>query len=76
MTEVQILWSINTGLLGVLFYFVKTYFTKLDSKMDKKVDEKSCNERHLAQTVNCNSLMRHKHAPKNDYGTGGEVILP
>ena len=76
MTNIQILWSVNTGLLAILFFFVKTWFTKMDSKLESKLDEKVCIERHDAIDKTCTALFKHKHAPTYGEGKGGEVIIP
>ena len=75
MTETQLLWSINTGLMGIVLFFVKSWMTKVDTKIETKVEIKHCDEQRKDIKDNCDKLFRHKHAPVSGGGKG-EVIIP
>jgi len=75
MTTEQVLWSMNTGLIAVVFFVIKAWVAKVDLKLDNRVNVKSCDERHKEIKENNDKLFRHKHAPANGH-EGGEVIIP
>jgi len=70
----QLLAGINTILLAVLGFFIKSWVTKLEKRLDGKIDVILCGERHGSTEKSCDILFHHRHAPVHPDGRGGEVI--
>lgn len=77
----QMLWGLNTILLGSLGFFIKNWmseqtkqFDKMEARLDKKLDAITCVERNTDMKKECEKLRRHRHAPVTGE-KGGEVIL-
>ena len=77
----QMLWGLNTLLLAVLGFFVKTWmanqtkqFEKMEARLDRKLDAITCVERNASVKVDYEKLRQHRHAPITGE-KGGEVIL-
>jgi hypothetical protein len=69
MENVQTLWGINSILLLVLGFFIRGWITKMEKKIEAKLDAVTCTERHELSSEKCEKLFRHRHA------TTGEVII-
>ena len=81
MTTEQILWSLNSFLLVVLFFFVKIWLSnlsrdldKMEKRIDLKLDKLTCTERHSDMKSSCEKLRHHRHSPVTG-ALGGEVIM-
>ena len=82
MDIIQIQWAINTGLLIILWFFVRNWvigLNKMDDRLDMllqtKMDSKLCDKEMNRLTDMQKEFWKHKHAPEKDSGFGGEVIL-
>ena len=74
----QILWGIVSFLFVISFFFVKSWKANIDKdmdkiklKMDSKISERTCIERHSGVKEDTKALFKHKHS-----NPGGEVIIP
>lgn len=76
LSDVQVLYSVITGLVALVLFILKNWAAKVDKKLDQKIDEKACIKQHKQSAEACEKLSKHKHAPRNEKtGVGGEVIL-
>jgi hypothetical protein len=76
MDNQQLLWGVNTLLIGILGAMVRHWISNLEKKIEAKLDTILCIERHATSTENCEKLFKHRHAPLFGEGKGGEVIIP
>ncbi len=76
MIDIQILWGIALLLLGIIGYFIKTTFNRFERKLDEKLDKIICTEKNGSVNNRCDLIFKHKHAPIDPNGRGGEVIIP
>lgn len=82
MDSEQLLWGVLWGLISFLFvtilFFVKNWISnlnkdidKMELKLDSRVKEDTCKERHEGIKKESEALFKHKHS-----NPGGEVIIP
>jgi len=76
METTQMLWGVNSLLIVILGFVVKSWISSVTKKIGCKQDKVVCAERYPKIEKNIDGLFTHKH-PLNDgeRETGG-VIIP
>jgi len=67
--QVQLLFLFMSGMFAVLFFAIKSWISKVDTKIDLKVNETHCHERNEKIKEDCKTLFKHQHA------SSGELII-
>jgi len=72
----QMLWGVNSLLIVILGFMVRSWVTALTNKLGCKQDKVVCNERcpHIQQDIV--NLFSHKHPIVEDKNETGGVIIP
>jgi len=72
----QLLWGLNTVLLIVLGFMIKSWVNGITKKLSCKQDKSVCSERHPVLSSNIEGLFRHKHPIHEGKDMTGGVIIP
>jgi len=70
------LWGVNSLLIIILGFMVRSWVTALTNKLGCKQDKAVCAERYPTLKDNIDSLFTHKHPLTNDDNQTGGVIIP